>query len=323
MRNPPFIVEYELTTRCNFNCKHCYCEAGKPHPNELSFEEIKELIIDLKEMKVWALDLVGGEPLLHPRILDILSFGKEVGQRLMINTNGSLATKDMVSKIRKVNPNVLIGVSLEGPDPETNDYVRGKGNFERAVQGIRNLINEGFQVTILHVINRRNWKKFEKMVKFALEIGASAVYVDRFIPVGRGAIYAKELDMEPNEWKLAIEHVLNVVNSYKDEIIFYVEESISGDLCSAGINHASILVDGTAVPCGHFRYKKEYYMGNIRERKFFEIWNDYKPLPSPSSCSHCPLLDKCGGGCKAYYLLKNYEKDEAICAVNKGRYNIK
>lgn len=323
MRKPPFIVEYELTTRCNFRCKHCYCEAGEPHPNELSFEEIKELMIDLRELGVWALDLVGGEPLLHPHLLDILAFGREIGQRLMINTNGSLATGEMVRKIKRANPDVLIGVSLEGPDPETNDYVRGNGNFERAIEGIKNFISEGFQVTILNVINRMNWRKFEDMVKLSLKLGVRALYVDRFIPVGRGKIHAKELDMNPDEWKEAIRYVLEVVNTYRDRLTFYVEESISGAPCSAGITHASILVEGTVVPCGHFRYNKEYYMGNVREKKFSEIWNEYKPLPSPESCSTCPVLKECGGGCKAYYLLKGYEKDEAICAINLSRYNIK
>lgn len=323
MRNPPFIVEYELTLRCNFRCKHCYCEAGKPHPEELSFEEIKELILDMKELGTWALDIIGGDPLLHPQILDILAFGKEVGQRLMINTNGSLATREMVWKIKKANPDLLIGVSLEGPDPETNDFVRGVGNFERAVQGIKNFVSEGLQITILNVINRRNWRKFENMVKLALELGVNALYVDRFIPVGRGMIHARELDMNPEEWKVAIKHVLGVIENYKDCLTFYVEESISGRPCSAGITHASVLVDGTVVPCGHFRYRKEFYMGNVKEKKFSEIWNEYTPIPSPTSCQQCPILNECGGGCKAYYLLRGREKDEALCSLNKARYNIK
>jgi len=62
MREPPFIVEYEITTACNFRCIHCYCNAGKKHPNELSFDEIKDLILQVKETRVWALDIVGGEP---------------------------------------------------------------------------------------------------------------------------------------------------------------------------------------------------------------------------------------------------------------------
>lgn len=316
MRKPPFIVEYEITTQCNFRCIHCYCEAGEKSKRELTFEEIKKVILDMKTLGVGALDLVGGEPLLHPNLLDVLAFAKEVGQRVMINTNGSLATPEMVRKIKRTNPDVLVGVSIEGPDPETNDYVRGKGNFQRAIEGIRNFVREGFEVTILNVMNKRNWMKIEETIKLAKSLGVSALYIDRFIPVGRGMVHSLELDMTPLEWSRALRHINEVIEKYSGEITFHVEESISGKPCPAGITHASILVDGTVVPCGHFRYSKEYYMGNVREKSFVEIWNEYTPIPSPQECTHCELFKACGGGCKAYYVVHGYPKDEAICTFH-------
>ena len=326
MRKPPFIVEYEITTRCNFRCIHCYCNAGSKHPNELSFDEIKNLILQVKEAKVWILDIVGGEPLVHPKIFDVLSFAKEVNQKVMINTNGSLATKETVKKIKKVNPNVLIGVSLDGPDPETNDIIRGKGNFEKAINGVKNFVKEGFRVTILNVINKINWKKFEDLVKLSLDLNVSSIYVDRFVPVGRGRLNAHILDMSDDEWIEAIKHVREVIEKFSNKIVFYVEDSINGEPCSAGITHASILVDGTVVPCGHFRYEKKFYMGNIKEKSFKEIWENFDPekvFPVHEKCKKCPLYiaENCKGGCKAisYFRYgKISEEDKIICKLWKG-----
>ncbi|MCS7202699.1 MAG: radical SAM protein [Dictyoglomus sp.] len=319
------IVEFEVTTQCNFRCIHCYCNAGEKDKEELNFEEIKNLILQVKELKIKELDLVGGEPFMHPKILDIISFAHNIGQKVIINTNGSLITNDLAKSLKKISPNLIIGVSLEGPDPETNDFVRGKGNFERAVKGIEILINYGFPVTILNIINKRNWMKFEELVIFARNIGVRNIYVDRFISVGRGEIFAQYLDMEDKEWIEAIKYVREVIKKYKKEMNFFVEESISGEVCSAGISHVSILANGYVVPCGHLRFDNKYYLGNIREKSLGEILGFTKLkeiFKEVNSCKNCNLNKLCNGGCKAYQILKNKEKDIPLCVINKEKGNI-
>ena len=330
MRNPPKIVEFEITLACNLRCIHCYCMAGKKSEEELTTEEIKDLMVDLKNLGIWAFDIVGGEPLVRPDIYEILSFAREIGLRVMINTNGTLVTEKVVKKLKEVNPEVLVGVSLDGPDPATNDFVRGKGSFERAVRGIKLFVEWGFDPVILNVINARNWKRFEDMIKLAKELGVKKLYVDRFIPVGRGVQSRDVLDMSDEDWEKAIEHVRNVMDKYKDEMIFYVEENITGDPCTAGVTHASILANGWVVPCGHFRYNRELYMGNVREKPFSVIWNEFdyeKTFPTPKPCMMCPFRQDCGGGCKAVALHRygSVEKiDIPLCRLRKkGEFDLR
>lgn len=162
--------------------------------------------------------------------------------------------------------------------------------------------------------------KFEKMVKLAKRIGVRNIYVDRFIPMGRGEIFAKYLDMEDQEWVKAIRYVKEIIEKYKKEIKFYIEESISGEPCSAGITHISILANGYVVPCGHLRFNSKYYLGNVREKSLKEILNSIKLdkiFKTSSSCKNCTLHNLCNGGCKAYQILKNKEKDTPICLINK------
>ncbi|MDI3473197.1 MAG: hypothetical protein PWQ20_890 [Thermotogaceae bacterium] len=296
MRKPPYIVEYELTTECNLRCKHCYCEAGLKNKNEMTLEEIKTLMRDLKDTGVELLDLIGGEPLLHPAFLDIIAFGKEIGQRIMVNTNGILATEDYVRKIKEFNDEILIGVSLDGPDSETNDFIRGKGSFERAVSGIKNFVKYGFEVIILSVINKLNWNKLEEMIKLAEVLGVKGMYLDRFIPVGRGELNSECLNIDSEEWLEISVEIQEVVEKNKNKLDFYIEESISGKVCPAGINQASIRSDGTVVPCGHFRYTEQLHMGNLREKSFKEIWYSFDPSKLDN------FLGDYQGGCKALKL---------------------
>ncbi len=323
MRNPPKIVEFEITLACNLRCIHCYCMAGAKAKDELTTDEIKRVMNDLKGMGIWAFDIVGGEPLLRPDLYELLSYAREIGLRVMINTNGTLVTERVVQRLKETNPDVLVGVSLDGPDPETNDFVRGKGSFEKAVKGIRLFVEWGFDPVILNVINKKNWNKFEELLDLARELGVKKIYVDRFIPVGRGVQSRPYLDMSDEEWIRAIEHVRRVMDENEEEFTFYVEENITGDPCTAGITHASILANGWVVPCGHFRYNRELYMGNVREKPFSEIWNEFdheKYFPLPQACRSCPFKEDCGGGCRAVSLHR-YGKIDAIdvplCALRK------
>ncbi len=305
--------------------------AGKKHSKELSTDEIKRVMNDLKEMGVWAFDIVGGEPLLRPDLFEIFEYAKKIDLRVMMNTNGTLVTERTVEKIIKSNPDVMLGVSLDGPDPETNDFVRGKGSFEKATKALKLFADANLDPVILNVINKRNWRKFEDMIKLAKDLGVKKIYVDRFIPVGRGLQSKHLLDMSDEEWAKAIKHVRNIMDKYSDEMVFYVEENITGDPCTAGITHASILADGNVVPCGHFRYNKELYMGNIRENSFKDIWDGYDPeksLPVPPICKNCPFLKSCSGGCRAVSL-HTYgtfqHEDTPLCMLKKasGDFDIK
>jgi MoaA/NifB/PqqE/SkfB family radical SAM enzyme len=207
LREPPKIVEFEVTLACNLRCIHCYCMAGKKSADELTTNEIMKVMKDLKDLDVWAFDIVGGEPFMRPDIFDLLSYAKDIDLRVMVNTNGTLINEDIVQKLKEVNPDVLIGVSLDGPDPDVNDFVRGKGSFEKAVRGIKLFVEYGFDPVILNVINKRNWKRFEDMISLAKELGVRKIYVDRFIPVGRGVHSKEYLDMDDREWIEAIRHV--------------------------------------------------------------------------------------------------------------------
>ncbi|ABR29972.1 radical SAM protein [Thermosipho melanesiensis] len=309
MRKPK-IVEFELTTACNYSCKHCYCNAGKKSKIELTLEQVKHVLDELRNGEVELVDLVGGEPLLRQDIFDIIKYGVHVGLGVMLNTNASLASKDVVNKLKGIYPELKVGISFDGSFPEIHEFVRGKGTFEKTYNGFLNFLEAGFEVTILHVINKKNYLYFEDMIKFAKKHNVS-LYVDRFVPVGRGKLYKDILIPTKKE----VEYVRSLIDKYKDTVNFYVEENIFSGMCTAGRTHASVLVDGTVVPCGHFRYDKEYYMGNLNEKSFKEIWESFNPDVLLNSCKNCEFFENCFGGCRAFAKKLNLKHDPIFCRV--------
>ena len=318
----PFVVECEITSGCNLRCIHCYNRSGESWERlELPF--LKDLMVQLKEMGLRYFDIVGGEPLVHPDIFEILRFAYKIGLRVIFNTNATLITKEKARMLKDANPHMLIGVSLDGSTPEVNDRIRGEGSFERTLRGAENLMEVGFYVTLMFVVNKLNWRDFGNYIELARRIGIRSIYVDRFMPIGRGADNAELLNMSPREWAEALRYVNDVIEANEGDFIFYVEESIDGDVCMAGITHFSILSNGKVVPCGHFRYREEFHLGDAREEPLSQIFRRGKSVfPRLEKCERCPAFgDLCFGGCKASAMVFTGRvdlPDPVICSFVKS-----
>lgn len=319
----PKNIEFEITTACNYACIHCYCNAGRKSRVELTTEEIFEVIDQLIEADIEILDIVGGEPLLRNDLIDIFSYGKSKGLKMMMNTNASLATKEMVKKIKSVVPELAVGVSLDAPIAAVHDKIRGVGSFEKTYKGLANFLDAGFDVTILFVVNKINYQYIQDMLELAKRLGAN-LYVDRFVPVGRGMLNRELLLPTRN----MIDYVAQKLKDYKDtRPTLYIEENIFAEECTAGKTHASILVDGNVVPCGHFRYHREFYVGNVRETSFKEIWSrmkDFRKELIPKQCIKCSFRKSdstnnsniyCSSGCLAAALFDEKHVDTLVCKI--------
>lgn len=317
-------VECELTSRCNLRCTHCYTEAGESAHADLPVTAVMRWMDELVSMNPEAFDLVGGEPFLYPGIWQILEHAQKIGLPVIINTNGTLIDRKLVQTLKNSNSTVTVAISLDGAEPEINDAIRGCGSFSRTLHGMDLLRNAGFDTILMNVINRLNWRTFDKYVELAIREGIETVYVDRFIPVGRGQKHLESLDMPVAEWRDAIRIVQEVVNSYKSKIRFYVEESLTGAPCTAGRSHFSILWDGTVVPCGHFKYYPAWHLGNALNRPLKELFAKGQQLVNTptngcSTCTHYP--HQCHGGCKGAALAMTgspTNPDPVICTFFKG-----
>ena len=150
----------ELTLRCNEHCFHCGSSCGDLPSPELPLSVYKRLLDEVKEdfdIREIQLCITGGEPLLRKDFFDILGYAHELGFEWGMTSNAILVDKETAHRLAECGMGT-ISVSIDGLR-ETHDRLRGlKGAYDRAMAGIRNLIDEdAFQsVQVTTVINHRN-----------------------------------------------------------------------------------------------------------------------------------------------------------------------
>ncbi len=141
----PIRVYFDLTLDCNLRCRTCLNNSGESLEDELNLEESMKVIEGLKKDYIFDVRFSGGEPTLKKGWDMILKKAKDEGLTISLNTNGILSDKNL-NKLIEINPDETT-VSLDGFG-EHNDYLRGKGSFDRAISSIKYLKENGCRVTI-------------------------------------------------------------------------------------------------------------------------------------------------------------------------------
>lgn len=154
----PEMVTILITKRCNFHCIGCsssspdYTKNFNSQKNrELKTNDIKKLIDEVSFFKPF-IYFNGGEPTIHPNLIELIKYVKSKGMVCALTTNGSLLNKDYAKELIESKLD-FISVSIDGPE-EFHDKVRGfKGAFKKATEGIRNIVStrENLGVDYPHV----------------------------------------------------------------------------------------------------------------------------------------------------------------------------
>lgn len=136
-------------TICNLTCTHCFISCA-PDNDKFSFmtlAQVKPYLDEAVTLGVKEFYFTGGEPFLNPDMFDILRETLAIGPATVL-TNGTIITDRRAARLRQLaeaSPYSLeLRVSLDGFDASSNDAIRGDGSFDRAVKGIRRLVEAGF-----------------------------------------------------------------------------------------------------------------------------------------------------------------------------------
>lgn len=185
-------------TICNLRCTHCFISCGPDvrRHKMLSKDYVYELLDEASDLGVKEFYLTGGEPFLHPDIFDIIRWMLDRSPTTIL-TNGTLISSgasERIAAIQRGSKNKLeFRVSLESFIEAENDMIRGRGSFERARNGIGNLVSSGFNP----IVTATRWwdEEKEKEVEFgfiefisSLGIGASRFKIIPIVYLGRVAV---------------------------------------------------------------------------------------------------------------------------------------
>lgn len=156
-RNSTKTVNWHITSKCNYKCKFChYKNLGDCH---LPFDDGKKIILKLKNVGMEKINFAGGDPLLHPRLLDYCAYAKELGMIVSISTNGSLLNSKLIHYMVGIVDWICISVD------SCNDYIeemlgRGHGNHITHCIEIADKIHEaGIRLKVNTTITRLTYKE--------------------------------------------------------------------------------------------------------------------------------------------------------------------
>ncbi|CUH94842.1 hypothetical protein P22_0908 [Propionispora sp. 2/2-37] len=325
------VVVWNSTRTCNLTCRHCYMDSdAQKYQGELTTGEARQFIADLAEFKVPVLLFSGGEPLIRPDFFELAAYAADRGIRPTLSTNGTLITPEVARRIKEIGVG-YVGISLDGLR-EVNDKFRGKpGAFAAAMQGIQNCVAVGQRVGLRFTINRHNLQELDRIFDFIEEENIDRVCFYHLVYSGRGNRMVDE-DVTPAESRQAMDIIIRrardfearglvkeilTVDNHCDGIYLYLKaleeknyvlaERIKGLISLNGGNRSGIAF-AEVDPWGFVhpdQFTQHHTFGNVRERKFGDIWTDLshpvlaglkdrKPLLK-GRCSLCRFLPNCNG----------------------------
>jgi len=322
-------IYFYLTEGCNLRCRHCwiapkYQSETNQYP-ALDLNLFKSVIEQAKALGLTGVKLTGGEPLLHPQIKEILEHIQTENLRLTVETNGVLCTPELAQKLAACK-DPFVSVSLDGADAGTHEWVRGvAGCFDEVMDGIRNLVEAGFNPQIIMSVMRPNKDQLEPMVRVAENLGAGSVKFNIVQPMARGSkmhdsgetLSIEEL-VDLGRW---VENTLSLSTPlrlhYDHPLAFRPLGKIfanDGDGCRVcGIlSILGVLADGSYALCGIGETVPDLVFGHPDSDRLEDIWINSpillelrKGLPHrlEGICGYCLMKRLCLGSCVAqnYY----------------------
>jgi len=180
----PLEGSIDLTYRCNNNCRHCWISVPADSPEkekELTFDEIREIVDEAREMGCRRWSISGGEPMLRPDFADIFDYTTRKSVSYSINTNGTLITPEIAGLMKRKGAKM---VALYGTTAEVHDHItRTPGSFEAAMQGFAYLKEAGAGFIVQLIPMRDNYHQYNEMVSLAeslsphWRVGAAWLYL--------------------------------------------------------------------------------------------------------------------------------------------------
>src|SRR5271168_967111 len=181
----PICLTWELTYACNLACVHCLSSSGRRDPNELTPAEARGIVDDMVDLKVFYVNIGGGEPMLRPDFFDLVGYAVEHKVGVKFSTNGTRLTAERARRLAAMDY-VDVQISIDGALAATNDAVRGEGSFAAARSAMDNLAAANFgQFKISVVVTRENVTQLDRFAEIAESYGAQ-LRLTRFRPSGRG-----------------------------------------------------------------------------------------------------------------------------------------
>jgi len=318
-------LEIEFSTRCNFVCLYCYSQKHLMRDKEITQDEMKDVIVQAKNLGARKIIILGGEPLLYPDILNIINFINGLNMEIEMFTNGSKLTDDIVRKLFSCGVNIVL--KMNSFKEETQDLLTGiNGSFWLIKDAFDRLKRAGYPskdryLAVSTVICNHNIDELPEMWAWLRDQNIIP-YFEMLTPQGR---------FNKNKW-LAVDsdrlyklfRQIADIDSSQYGYHWNPQPPLVGNKCFRHQYSCFITSLGEVFPCVGVTVS----LGNIREKSLTEILNNSEIIEDLKSykqtikgpCRECNKLDECYG-CRgsAYQITGDYLASDPLCWKNKNK----
>lgn len=320
-------ISIEIIRKCPNRCIHCSSLSSEDCVEIIPLEKFKEVVDGVKKLGLKTICFSGGEPFLHPDIIEMVQYVYSKGLQCYIYSSGiymdskknrSSIPEKILAKIQGKVTKIIF--NMESTDECTYNLIMGtQGCMGFLEQSIKSATNRGIVVEGHFVPMKLNQNQIEDMVEFCERLGFSKVSFLRLVMHGRALNNKDRLLLSDEEMK-NIEERLEKLSRNKPSFI-RIGVPLFGETkeihCEAANGKLNIRYDGSVYPCEVFKNNRisilnEVKPDNIFEKAIEDIYSNsaylknVRCLVEKFSCGNC--CENCVG---QYYmsLKKQEEKD--------------
>lgn len=295
--NSMFMARIELTTRCNWRCKHCYIDNYNEYG--LKKEEIFCILDKMRDFGVYAVEFTGGEIFTRPDLLEIIGYARKNKFYVSLMSNLSLLTDEIITQLDEM---AVEGISttLFSMSDEINDRITGsKNSASIIINNLKKLSKTKLSVEVKTILMKENIDEYHEIQHFCEKYGFDYLVTEGLFPTNDGSNVPRNLAVTCEQLR---ENLLELdINRYGS--IYKNQKNANDPICTEIKYSMSIAADGECYPC-NLLHKK---LGNIRDYNYDVslVWNHnfleklrnktWKDLKKCFSCDKNEYCVRCTG----------------------------
>ncbi len=323
-------VSIEVTNECSQKCIHCSSDTGTKFNDELSLDEIIDIIGQAKTLGAETLTLSGGEPILRGDILEIIAYGRQNNLEIRLLTSGvynfgggfeAMPVKFLEKFVVGSSQKDKIFYNLSGLKSTHERITTIQNSFDLVSESINRTKNAGLYVGVHTVVSSLNYQEIPMLADMLKLVGANCWHLLRLVSQGRATLHP-ELELNKEQFR-ELQEIFLIVCKENTEMEIILGHNIDKRYWSDKLNQISrcilgedkILIgaNGNVSYCAAL---KHINFGNIRENTLEYFWIKHPKIKEfraflnsgyrtiVNKCNNCELLTKCRGGCVAQRLNK-------------------
>lgn len=318
----PETIHFSVTGRCDQACAGCFYSArpgSDVSVNDAPWELYERVIYEAEQARVFQIALGGGEPLLHPRLVEMVRLAR--AHRLVPNvtTNGNWLTRDLAAALKEAGLG-QVQISLNGTTEETN--ARTRPNFRWALAAIEVCRQVGLRFGINFLVTRSSLEELPAVVNLGRRLGVASINLLRPKPPTTEGDWLERESLDAAGYQQMRKLLSGAQTASRDSrtetritldasLTFLLTDRPPEQLyrsgvwgCCAARKFVTVLQDGAVLPCSHVRQSDASVSGGImRAWRESQVFAQFRALEETmrGHCAGCAYLELCKG-CRAVVL---------------------